>query len=149
MAADSNHIYKGYLELVGIFCPSTGTAFRDHFTNTFVVNLEHYINDFPDSPYIEEAYEMLVWWLYTAQRYDELREICRNFLSDHPGSGMRSYVLFHLGNASFFAGEWSKAREAYISVEKDALPKSVYPGWGRQYIIDEITQKMQELELYE
>ena len=146
IATDSSDICKAHLELVGIFSPSTGTLFRELFADTFINNLENYIDDFPASPYIEKAYEMLVWWLYTAKRYDALGDICYDFLENYPDAGMRSYISFHLGNAHYHIGEWEKARAFFSSVDRDALPESVYPGWGRQYIFDDLSRKIEEIE---
>ena len=143
---DSNDIYEAHLALTCIYSPARNSLYIDSFAPVTIENLAEFVNKYPDNPFVEPAYERLVWWLSTTKRYVELGEICKKFLIRYHNSPITGYVQFQLGNAHYFTGALDEAERIYSSIAKDAFPDFVYPGWGGQYIIEDLERKLVELE---
>ncbi|MCK4790389.1 MAG: hypothetical protein KAV87_42020 [Desulfobacteraceae bacterium] len=145
-SSDSADIYGARLKLTSIYWPFRTPIFIDSFAPITIENIQNFINEYPDNPLIERAYERLVWWLYTTKKYTRLRKICQDFLYKYPDSNIKGYIKFQLGNAYYFTQEFDEAKKIFLSIGEEALPHSVYPGWGGQYIFEELKHKLKELE---
>lgn len=145
-SSDSTEIYEARLNLISIYGPFRTPIFVDSFASITIENLEGFINEYSDNPLIDRAYERLVWWLYKTKRYTKLCETCVSFLKKYPNAQITEYMKIQLGNAHYFTQEYAEAKDIYLSVRKDALPHSVYPGWGGQYLLEELNRKLKELE---
>lgn len=143
---DSNDMYEAHLALTTIFSPARNMMFVDSFAAQVVDNLEKLISEYEDNPLIESAWERLVWWLSTTKRYSKLGEVCESFVEDYPNSSILEYIKFQLGNARYYVGAFEEAKRVYSSIDKNSLPDVVYPGWGRQYILENIENRLVELE---
>ena len=145
-SSDSADIYEARLKLTSIYWPFRTPIFVDSFAPITIENLESFISEYPDNPFIERAYERLVWWFCKTKRYTKLCETCVSFLKKYPNAQITEYIKIQLGNAHYFTQEYAEAKDIYLSVRKDALPHSVYPGWGGQYLLEELNRKLKELE---
>jgi tetratricopeptide (TPR) repeat protein len=144
---DSMDIERTRFELITIYNPSRTPIFTDDFAPEVVNNLEEFIDNYPKSPVIHQAYERLVWWLYTTEDYAKLGKVCKNFINNYLDSPIIEYVKFQLANAYYFIDNFAEATEIYNSIQKELLPNSVYPGWQRWYIIEKIDARLDSIKL--
>lgn len=145
-SSDSADIYEARLKLTSIYWPFRTPIFVDSFASITIENLESFISEYPDNPFIERAYERLVWWLYKTKRYTKLCETCVRFLKKYPDAQITEYIRFQLGNAHYFTQNFDEARKIYSSIDQNSFPDRVYPGWGGQYILELINNRLDELE---
>lgn len=143
---DSTEIYKALLALTCIWSPARNTYFRDSVAPEIIDNLERFIDEYHGNPFTDNAYERLVYLLYTTERYAKLRAVCKDFLKRYQSSGIKEYIKFQLGNAHYFKHNLDEARKIYSSIVQDSFPNSVYPGWRKKYILKELKTKLKELE---
>jgi len=146
ISKESTDIYRARLELTSIYDPFRTPIFIDSLAPQTISNLEEFINKYPENPCIELAYERLVWWLYETESYTKLCAVCKSFLNKHPNARNTEYIKFQLGNAYFFLNDFDRAKKIYSSVKQNLVPDSVYPGWGGQYILNELNDRLAELE---
>ena len=142
---DSVEIEEARLTLTMILDPSRNSYFLGHFAPEIIRNLEIFINTYPTSQLINQAYERLVWCLYDTERYEKLGEICKEFLTKYPDSPIKEYIKVQLGNAYYSLGDVDEAKAIYNSIEKDSFPESVYPGWGGRYILETIEKRLDSI----
>ncbi len=143
---DSNDIYEGRLALTSIYWPFRTPGYIDSFAPAIIDNLQGFINDYPDNPLIEQAYERLIWRLYETKKYTRLCEICLNFIKEYPDARIAEYIKFQLGNAYYYSDNFDEAMKIYSSVNQDSFPDHVYPGWGGRYILEDLNRKLDELK---
>lgn len=145
-SSDSMEIDEARLALTMILDDSRNSYFLGHFAPEIINNLVTFIDNYPSSPLINQAYERLVWCLYSTERFAELSVVCDGFLKKYPMSPIREYIKAQLGNAYFFLGNSNKARAIYVSIEKNSFPESVYPGWRGHYILEAIDKRLDSID---
>lgn len=146
VSRDSADIYRARLELTCIYSPARNTLFQDSLAPKFITNLGNFIRKYPDNPFIEQGYERLVWWLYTAKSYARLIEICGDFLSKYPKAQIAEYIKFQFGNAHYHMKNYDEAKKIFLSINKNTFPNIVYPVWGGEYILKKMNSRLKELE---
>lgn len=146
IAKDSVDIYRALFGLTCIYSPARNSLFRDSVAPKVIGNLEKFIDDYPGNPFIEHAYEGLVWWLCITKRYTKLRAVCQEFLKRYHSAEIKEYIKFQLGNAHYFTQNFDEARKIYSSIDQNSFPDRVYPGWGGRYILEIINNRLDELE---
>ncbi len=144
-ATDSIDIDKARLELLTIYGPWRTPLYVDHFAPEVIHNLEEFIDEHPQSRLVNQAYERLVWWLYTTGKYEKLIVVCKQFFENCSDSPNKEYIKFQLGNAYYFLDDFNKAKAIYVSIEKDSFPESVYPGWGSRYILEAVEARLDSI----
>ncbi|MGB9720336.1 MAG: hypothetical protein ACPL28_02500 [bacterium] len=133
---DSLAIDDSRLRLTCIYWPFRTPIYVNEFAPVVIKNLEEFIDKYPKSKVIENAYERLIWWLSETRQFAKLKNVCLNFLKKYPISTIKEYMKIWLGISYLETTDTLRARQVLMAVKTDSLPQLVYPGWGKPYIIE-------------
>lgn len=142
LSKDSISIEKARLQLTCIYWPFRTPIFINEFAPVAIKNLEDFIKKYPKSSFVGEAYSRLVWWLSETKNFKKLKEVCLNFLEKHSTSQLREYIKLWLGISYLETKDSLNAEKIFSTINTDSLPNSVYPGWGKRYIIEFYENKL-------
>ncbi len=143
-AKDSTAVEKAKLQLTCIYWPFRTPKFINEFAPVAIKNLGEFIEKYPKSNFIEEAYARLVWWLSETRNFEKLKVVCLQFLDKYSTAYIKEYVLLWLGISYLEMRDSLNAKKILSTINTDSLPNSVYPGWMKPYIIEFYKKKLFE-----